>query len=268
MSGNGGIHAGHRQRMKERFLANGLEGFSPHEAIELMLYYAIPRRDVNELSHRLIEKFGSYKGVFDASYEDLLSVDGVGENAAILFKLMAASWSKYALYDERAPFLYDKLQKIGNYAVKLFIGASVEKLYVMLFDNKMMLLDTVKLAEGVVNSVSVPPRIIVEKAFKRNAASVVLIHNHPSGLPNASDEDISYSRYLKGLLSGVNINLIDHIIVSGRYYRPIFEGELGENTLNSPVNFTYGPKPDATGIRIAEDLVAAADVPYKGNDDS
>ncbi len=267
MSGNGDIHAGHRQRMKERFLANGLEGFSPHEAIELMLYYAIPRRDVNELSHRLIERFGSYKGVFDADYEDLLSVEGVGENAAILFKLMAAGWRRYALYDERMPFLYDKLEKIGNYAVKLFIGTSVEKLYVMLFDNKMMLLDTVKLAEGAVNYVSVPPRIIVEKAFKKNAASVVLIHNHPSGLPNPSEEDIGYSRYLKGLLTGVNINLIDHIIVSGRYYRPVFEGEVGENRFVSPVNFTYGPPPDATGIREAVDLVAA-DVPYKGNDES
>ena len=185
MSGNGDIHAGHRQRMKERFLANGLEGFSSHEAIELILYYAIPRRDVNELSQRLIERFGSFNAVFNADYEDLISVDGVGENAAILFKLMAASWRKYALSNEIEPFLYDDPKKIGNYAVKLFIGASVEKLYVMFFDNKMMLLDTVKVAEGAVNSVSAPARVFVEKAFKKNASSIVLIHNHPSGSAEA-----------------------------------------------------------------------------------
>ena len=263
MSGNGDIHAGHRQRMKERFLANGLEGFSPHEAIELMLYYAIPRRDVNELSHRLLERFGSYNAVFDAAYEDLLSVPGVGENAAILFKLMAASWRQYALNDGESPFLYDSAEKIGNYAARLFIGASVEKLYVMLFDNKMMLLDTVKIAEGAVNSVSAPARVYVEKAFKKNAASIVLIHNHPSGLPNASDDDICYTHNLKSVLKGVGIDLIDHIIVSGKYYKPIFGGFLGESQFASRANFAYDPNLDSADIGEAC-LAVAADVPYKG----
>ena len=267
MSGNGDIHAGHRQRMKERFLANGLEGFSPHEAIELILFYAIPRRDVNELSHRIIEKFGSYRAVFDAEYDELLTVEGIGENAATLIKLMAACWRRYALSDEQKPFLYDKLEKIGNYAVKLFIGASVEKLYVMLFDNKMMLLDTIKLAEGAVNAVSVPPRIIVEKAFKKNASSIVLIHNHPSGLPLPSDEDTRFSRRLKDLLMGMDINFIDHIIVSGKFYRPIFEGEVRENNLASPVNFSYGENGDFMGIRSFEDR-AASPIMYDGNTES
>lgn len=265
MIGNGDIHSGHRQRMKERFLANGLEGFSQHEIIELILYYAIPRRDVNELSHRIIERFGSYKNVFDADYEDLLSVEGVGENAATLIKLMAASWRKYALYDEETPLLYDTLEKIGEYAVKLFIGVSVEKMYIMLFDNKMMLLDTVMLSEGSLNSVHVPPRTIVEKAIKKNAASIVIIHNHPSGTTYPSDDDTNYSRFLKNLLSSVGINMIDHIIVCGRFYRPVFEGEEGEKNFASPVKFSYGIKPDHTGIRVAEGYIAAASVPYKGN---
>jgi DNA repair protein RadC len=267
MSGNGDIHAGHRQRMKERFLVNGLEGFSPHEAIELLLYYAIPRRDINELSHRLIERFGSYQGVFDADYEDLLSVDGVGENAAILFKLMAACWRKYALNDGVQPFLYDSAEKIGNYAVRLFIGASVEKLYVMLFDNKMMLLDTVKIAEGAVNSVSAPARLYVERAFKKNAASIVLIHNHPNGSANASNEDICYTHNLKSVLKGVGIDLLDHIIVSGKYYKPIFGGVQGEVQLASKANFDYDPNLDNKDIREAS-LAVAADIPYQGGTDS
>ena len=266
MSGNGDIHAGHRKRMKERFLANGLEGFSPHEAIELMLYYAIPRRDVNELSHRLIERFGSYRAVFDADFEELISVEGVGENVAILFKLMAAGWQKYAMCDDQTPFLYDSVQKIGNYAVRLLVGASVEKLYAMLFDNKMMLLDTVKIAEGTINELKAQPRIIVEKAFQKKASSIVLIHNHPNGTAYPSEADLKYSRYLKDLLSTMGLELVDHIIVSGRFYRSAFAGEIDDSCLVAPANLSY-VKHKNSGTKEADDLVASA-IPYKGTRES
>ncbi len=226
MSTGSGIHAGHRQRMKERFLAGGLDGFSDHEILELILFYAIPRRDVNELSHRLVERFGSFKAVFDADYEDL--------------------------------------QKVGEYAVKLYIGVSVEKLYALLFDNKMMLLDTVMLGEGAVNSVHFSVRTIAEKALKKDASSIILIHNHPNGIPYPSDEDKRFSTYLKDLLSNFDIALIDHIIVAGRYYRPVFEGEMGENRFAAPKPFNYGEKVVPTGIRVYEPK-AASDIPYKGN---
>lgn len=264
MSTGSGIHAGHRQRMKERFLAGGLDGFSDHEILELILFYAIPRRDVNELSHRLVERFGSFKAVFDADYEDLQKVDGIGENAAILIKLMAESFRKYALSDGKDVMIYDTLQKVGEYAVKLYIGVSVEKLYALLFDNKMMLLDTVMLGEGAVNSVHFSVRTIAEKALKRDASSIILIHNHPNGTPYPSDEDKRFSTYLKDLLSNFDIALIDHIIVAGRYYRPVFEGEMGENRFAAPKPFNYGEKVVPTGIRVYEPK-AASDIPYKGN---
>jgi DNA repair protein RadC len=264
MSTGSGIHAGHRQRMKERFLAGGLDGFSDHEVLELILFYAIPRRDVNELSHKLVESFGSLRAVFDADYEDLIKVDGIGENAALLIKLMAESFRKYALADGEEVMLYDNLQKVGEYAVKLYIGVSVEKLYALLFDNKMMLLDTVMLGEGAVNSVQISVRTIAEKALKKDASSIILLHNHPNGLPFPSDEDKRFSQYLKDLLSNFDISLIDHIIVSGRYYRPVFEGEIGENKFAAPKSFSYGDKILPTGIRVFEPK-AAADVHYKGN---
>lgn len=266
MSTGSSVHAGHRQRMKERFLAGGLDGFSDHEVFELILFYAIPRRDVNELSHRLVEHFGSFRAVFEADIDELCSVEGIGENAATLIKLMAESFRRYALGDDDTPFVYDTLTKIGDYAVKLYIGVSVEKLYAMLFDNKMMLLDTVMLAEGAVNSVRVSTRTIAEKALKKNASSIILIHNHPNGTPYPSDEDTRFSTYLKDMLANFDITLIDHIIVSGRYYRPVFEGEVGENRLASSNPFSYGERPLTTGIRVSE-LVAAADIPYKGKED-
>jgi DNA repair protein RadC len=264
MSTGSGIHAGHRQRMKERFLAGGLEGFSEHEVLELILFYAIPRRDVNELSHKLVERFGSLRAVFDADFEDLLTVDGIGENAALLIKLMAESFRKYALSDGEDVMLYDTLQKVGEYAVKLYIGVSVEKLYALLFDNKMMLLDTVMLGEGAVNSVHVSVRTIAEKALKKDASSIILLHNHPNGLPYPSDDDRRFSAYLKDLLANFDITLIDHIIVSGRFYRPVFEGEVGENKFAAPNSFSYGEKIAPTGIRVCE-TKAAADIAYKGN---
>lgn len=264
MSTGSVIHAGHRQRMKERFLAGGLDGFSDHEVLELALFYAIPRKDVNELSHRLIERFGSYQGVFDADFEEICGVEGIGENAATLIKLMAAAWQRYALGNRDQPFIYDTLKKVGTYAVKLYIGVSVEKLYAMLFDNKMMLLDTVMLAEGAVNSVRVSARTIIEKAIKKNASSIILIHNHPNGVPYPSEEDQNFSLHLKSLLSNLDITLIDHIIVSGRFFRPVFEGDTSENAFAAPIKFSYGERPFADGVREAEPM-AAAGIPYYGN---
>ncbi len=263
MSTGSSIHAGHRQRMKERFLAGGLDGFGDHEVFELILFYAIPRKDVNELSHRLIERFGSYQGVFDAEYEEICAVEGIGENAATLIKLMASAWRRYALGDPKTPFVYDTLKKVGDYAVKLYVGVSVEKVYAMLFDNKMMLLDTVMLAEGAVNSVRVSARTITEKAIKKNASSIILIHNHPNGVPYPSDDDSRFSAYLRDLLSNLDITLIDHIIVSGRFYRPVFEGEIGENRFASPIKFSYGERVLSTGIRVSEPQIAAG-IAYEG----
>ena len=246
------VHSGHRRRMKERFLAGGLEGFSDHEVLELILFYAIPRRDVNELSHRLIESFGSYKAVFEAELEDLLAVEGIGENAAVLIRLIAQAFRRYALYDEEV-FVYDELEKVGNYAVRLYVGVSVEKLYAMLFDNKMKLLDIVMLSEGSVNSVGISYRTICERAFKKHASSVILIHNHPNGTPYPSAEDLRVSSILRDCLKTFEITLIEHIIVSGRYYRPMFEkSDAVEAKLAASINFDYGSCDNDEGIRTGD----------------
>lgn len=260
-----GVHSGHRQRMRERFLSGGLEGFGDHEVLELILFYAIPRRDVNELAHRLVESFGSFKGVLDADFEDLCKIDGIGENAATLIKIFAESFRKYVLSDEDV-YVYDKIAKVGEYAVKLFIGVSVEKLYALLFDNKMKLLDTVMVAEGVVNTVRVSTRTICEKALKKNASCVILAHNHPNGIPQPSDEDVRYSSFLRDFLANFDITLIDHIIVSGRYYKAIFDGQSGENKFAAGGSFNYGSSSITTGIRFVEPSVAAG-INYSENDE-
>ena len=253
-----GVHAGHRQRIKDRFLAGGLEVFSDHEVFELILFYAIPRRDVNEISHRLIETFGSYKGVFDADYEDLCAVEGIGENAAILIKLMSESFRRYAFDDIKDVYYYDSIKKIGDYAVKLYIGVSVEKLYLMLLDNNMKLLDTVMLAEGNINNVGASIRTICEKALRKNATTIVLIHNHPGGKPYPSDEDRRLSNYFREFLKTFEITLYEHIIVSGRFFYPVFEGEVYENE-PVPKPFSYGKAFLSKGVRL-DDPDPAGDI--------
>ena len=190
------------------------------------------------------------------------AVEGIGENAATLIKIMSSAWRRYALGDDKVTFVYDTLEKVGEYAVKLYVGVSVEKVYAMLFDNKMKLLDTIMLAEGAVNSVRVSARTIIDKAIKKNAAAVILIHNHPNGNPYPSSEDERFSSYLKELFSTLDINLIDHVIVSGRFYRPVFEGELGENKLASKNTFSYGKASLANGVRVFE-LKVASSIPYE-----
>ncbi len=249
-----GVHAGHRQRMRERFLVGGFDGFSDHEVIEYLLMHSIPRIDVNEHAHRLIERFGSYRAVFEAEYDDILKVEGIGETSAALIKAVTGMWRRYALSENSAEFVYDDIKKVGDYAVRLFIGVCTEKLYVLLFDNQMKLIDAVMLAEGAPNAVRTSVRTVAEKAIKKNASSVILIHNHPNGTPYPSEDDKIFSQHLKDMLENLDILLIDHVIVSGRFYRPIFEDKTGEVKVSASKRFTYGDSTES-GVRLANLIV-------------
>lgn len=221
MAEQGCIHAGHRRRMKERLIRYGYESFSPHEIIELLLFYAIPQKDVNELSHRLIERFGSVTGVLEADFGDLLTVDGIGENTAALFRLVCETLRYYSLENCEKPAVYDSIDKIGQYFVNLFVGLTVERSYAMLFDNRMRLIDTVLIAEGSVNSVGLPPRVIAEHVIRRNASAIVITHNHPHGTAIPSNDDYSLTFSLEQTLKNIGITLIEHLVVSGKFYTPI-----------------------------------------------
>lgn len=217
----GGVHEGHRQRMKERYLKAGLDSFSPHEVVELMLYYAIPQKDVNELAHTLIERFGSFAGLIEADYEDILSVKGMGPNSALMFCLYRDVARRYLIDSSEVPFVYDSIEKIGQYFVNFFVGVTVERLYAMLFDNRMKLIDTILLEEGSVNSVNMPIRKMLSKISQRSASAIVLAHNHPNGTAYPSNEDIMNTRQIKEICDMMGLTLIDHIVVSGKYYTPI-----------------------------------------------
>lgn len=212
------IHDGHRSRLKERFLREGLDGFTDFQALELLLFYAVPRRDTNPIAHALIEKFGSLRQVLDAPVERLTEVEFITENAAVLLKL-APAMLRYYQVDKvvnEKPLL--TIQDCGDYLKHFFIGKKNETVYLLSMDAKCKVLSCRKVGEGSVNSANVPIRRVVEIALAEGASTVVLAHNHPSGIAIPSHEDYATTRRLAAALSAVEVVLADHIVVADDDY--------------------------------------------------
>lgn len=237
-------HAGHRLRLKRRFLQHGMNDFEPHQVLEMILFFVIPQRDTNPLAHRLIQRFGSLAGVFDATVEELMSVDGIGSNAATYIKMFPAVFRRYELSRDYKRNCFDTLEKVGNYAKKLFIGATVEQAYLLMFNNRLQLIGTWQISDGTVNSAPILPRMVVEHALDAHASSVVLTHNHPYGSILASREDIEITHIVESACTLVGVNFLDHLIVAGNDFCSILRSQKGYNRA-SPLT----GKPDSSFYR-------------------
>lgn len=208
-----GIHDGHREKMRRRFLATGLDGFAEHEALELLLYYAIPRRDTNELAHCLLSRYGSLEAVLGAPVEDLQRVDGIGENTAVLLNLIVPLAQKSRIKDKE-PAILNSTERAGQYLLHRFEGKKHELVYQLCLDAKGKLRVCKLLAEGNVNGAELDIRKLVENALLSNASGVILAHNHPSGVALPSREDFVTTERVQMALETVGIQMIDHIIVA------------------------------------------------------
>lgn len=209
-------HGGHRQRLRARFEREGLDAFENHNALELLLFYAIPQRDTNELAHQLIEEFGSFSAVFDAPLESLMHVAGVGENTAVLIKLIPAMYAKYVQDKTRSDALILKTAECaGEYFVSQFSGRSTEQFLAVLMNHKCKVINTVVISEGTADSTAIRLRKITEAAIHANASNILLAHNHPEGVAAPSAADIDATRYLIHSLSNLGIRVNDHFIVAG-----------------------------------------------------
>lgn len=210
-----GIHDGHREKMRRRFLSGGLEHFADHEALELLLFYAIPRRDTNPIAHALMERYGSLSAVLSAPVEDLQKVEGIGESAAILLKLVPHLCSKARLADaRRQDVILNRTDRAGLYLMEYFAGETHEVIYQLGLDRKGKVLFCKKLGEGSVGSAALDLRKLVENAILNNASSVVLAHNHPSGVALPSQEDYAATDRARAALATIGVVLSDHIIVA------------------------------------------------------
>ncbi len=222
-------HTGHRERMRHRLRTSGLDSFAPHEVIEYLLFHTQSRSDTNELAHSLIETFGSLPGVLEASFDELKSVDGVGDISATFLNFLPHLFRRYSKEKEETHDTYHTISKLSRYCRALFVGATVEQVYVMLFDNSMHILDCTLLSHGTVNSAPVMTRRIAEKALEKHASCVVIAHNHPNGLAHPSHEDMEMTNTIEQALGLFQIPLLEHLLVAGSDCVPLIYKYRGIN---------------------------------------
>lgn len=208
------IHAGHRRRTKDEFLANGLDGMPDHRVLELLLFYAIPQGDVNPLAHALMEHFGSLAGVFHATPEQLMAVDGVGYNTAVLIRLIPSMAARYLQVNSSFEGQMVSTWQFRELLLPLFFGQRNELSYLVCMDGKSKLIVTKKLGEGIADTVHITARKVLEAALGCNATRVALAHNHVSGVALWSAADVDTTLRLKPLLQAAGIELVDHFIIA------------------------------------------------------
>lgn len=226
---NPNVHVGHRERIREQYLRDGMDGFSDVQVLELLLYYTNKVKDTNETAHRLLDAFGSLKGVFEARTEQLVKVEGVGKESAILINMMLGLFHRY----NKCLAMEKEKQKIANrsvaqdYCKALMAGQRTEQFRVICLDAQCKVIGNRKITDGSLSEVAAYPRIVVETALNYNAHSVILTHNHPGGTPTPSPEDISSTLQLQKLLGGLGIIVLDHIIVANDVtYSMIQHGDI------------------------------------------
>lgn len=206
------VHDGHRQRLKKTFLEHGLNSFQPHAILELLLFYAVPRQDTNVIAHELLNKFNSLSGVFNAPYEELVKITGLGENGATLLKLVPQLLSVYSVDINKNQPMND-IKMICSYFYGCYIGVKTEQLRVCCLDDRLNIISCNVIQDGGVNAVPINVRKIVEATYRSNCSMIIIAHNHPNGDALPSDADIKVTRQLYHTLSSVGIKLLDHIIV-------------------------------------------------------
>ena len=213
-----GIHDGHRERLKERFLEHGLNGFNDVNTLELLLFYAIPRQDTNILAHRLLDHFGSLEKVFEASVRQLTAVEGIGRNAATLITFVTQLQKQRGLIEVKDMKYIRSTSEAGKYLIPRLMHEKNEVALLICLDVYGRIITTEELNRGVVNEVELNVRKIVELALKHRASSVILAHNHPDGIAIPSYDDELATRRVKEALELLNITLRDHLVISGDDY--------------------------------------------------
>ena len=207
---------GHRKRLRERFVKNGLAGFAEHEALELLLTLAIPRTDVKQPAKALLKRFGSLRGVLDAPLTELRSVPGIGEVAAVGLHLVREAAALYLQQGSEGGDVLRDATKISDFW-RMRIGALKHEVFAVAYlDSAHRLLpDGVQmLQEGTIDRAAVYPRRVVEAALKRQAAALVLAHNHPNGNVQPSEQDKVLTRAIVLAAETISLRVVDHLVVS------------------------------------------------------
>lgn len=209
------MHEEHRKRMREKFLSGGIDSLNPHEILEIILYYSIPRKNTNLIAHRLIGAFGSLSNVFSADIEDLKNIEGIGESSAVLIKTIdALSDIRQKLRWSEQPVLENHIE-MGTYLLDMIGQRDEECFFLLCLDIRGKVISFSELEKGNISSSYVDTRRALECAIRSRAASVVLAHNHPTGTLIPSSSDIEITKNLQKAFEAVEISFTDHFIVGG-----------------------------------------------------
>jgi DNA repair protein RadC len=207
-------YIGHRERLRERFRRNGFDGLQDYEVLELMLTYALPRKDVKPLAKELMARFGGFKGVLDAPFEELGEVKGLGENAAtflIALKGTTARYLREKLQGQRT--VVSSPDALLAYCRAAMGGLKDEQFRAVFLNSRNEVIDDEVLHEGTVNQSVVYPRKVMERALKHNATALIFVHNHPSGACRPSSDDRAITAELVRIARGLGIAVHDHLII-------------------------------------------------------
>ena len=219
-------YLGHRERLRKRFERARSKGLNDYELLEILLTYSISRRDVKPIAKDLIKRFDSFSGVFDATLEELKSVRGLGPTSAVLIQVVKEILGVYLGEKMKKRDLLSSPQAAVDFARVKLAGLSHEAFMVIYLTAKNEAIDSEIIHEGTVDRAVVYPRRIIESALNHHAAGLLLAHNHPSGYPQASDEDKRITHAIAEAARTVDIRVIDHIIVGKNGYFSFVEKHL------------------------------------------
>ncbi len=208
------LNKGHRQRLKRRYLENGFSGFSDHEVIELILFYAIPYKNTKDIAKRLLSEVGGIKSLLELSAEELMLQCGVSEHVAILLTMNLDLHKRYLSPGTKRVGV-DTPGKVWNILHGIFLNERNECFYLLCIDSDKKLIKSILMSRGTKDETAVYIREIISEAIKTNAHSVIIAHNHPNGSNKPSDEDIAVTKNIAKALKIINVKLLDHIIAVG-----------------------------------------------------
>lgn len=208
------LHANHRERVRKRYLSEGGKSFPDHNLLEMLLFFSIPREDTNEIAHLLLKEFGSFSGVFDASYEDLQRVKGIGPNSAIHIKLITDVARRYMVDRAEEKQAIESTNDAIEYLRSRFIGLENETAVLLCLDGKSYVKRITEYTSNSSTSINLDVSKIVVDALNCDAKGIVLAHNHIHGFAVPSREDEETTRQIAKTLENLDIPVCDHIIFS------------------------------------------------------
>ncbi|MBU4142706.1 DNA repair protein RadC [Patescibacteria group bacterium] len=219
-------HAGHRQRLRARFLQSGLDGFLDYEIVELLLTLGTPRRDCKQMAKQVIKKFGGLRGALDATIEDLQQIKGIGPQNAFGLKLFQAISERYAKEKIPSKILLNSPKAVANYLREKIGKTKKEHFMILCLDTGNNLIKINNISIGSLNSNLVHPREVFKEAIQASAARIILAHNHPAGNLTPSKEDVKITKNLVAASKIIDIDILDHIIVSNTGFCSFKEKDL------------------------------------------